>query len=105
MYRVLFLILGVLFLACDVALAKFFAPTNCFVWPPLALLALGGFSLALLKPKWVLSFLLFTAPWMIAIPLLAGNGNAHPMHIFVILAVLAGFCWREVVENDGNVFF
>ena len=105
MYRVLFLILGALFLGCDLALAKFFAPLNRFVWPPLALLTLAGFFLALLKPKWVLSFLLFLAPWLVAVPLLASNGNTHPMHIFVLLAVLAGFCWREVVEKDGNVFF
>ena len=104
-YKVLFLILGLLFLGWDIGLAKFFAPMNHFVWPPLALMVLSGFFLALFKPKWVLNFLLFIAPWLVAIPLLASNGNTHPMHIFVLLAVLAGFCWREVFEDRENVFF
>ena len=98
--KVCFALLGLLFMGWDAALYSRFAPGNILVWPFLVALVLIGFLLALLRPKWAFGFLLFTSPWLMAIPLLATVGSTHPMHVFVLLAVLSGLCFRELFSRE-----
>ena len=99
--KVSLFLLGSLFLGWDAALYSRFAPGNVFVWPPLVSLAFLGFVFALWRPKWAFSLLLFTAPFLVAIPLLATGGSTHPMHVFVLLAVLSGLCWHELFSKEA----
>lgn len=99
--KVGFALLGSLFLGWDAVLYSHFVPGNNLLWPLLVLLVMTGFMLALLRPKWAFEFLLFTSPWLIAIPLLITGGSTHPMHIFVLLAVLSGLCWHELFEKGA----
>ncbi|MBR6462233.1 O-antigen ligase family protein [bacterium] len=100
MYKVAFALLGSLFLGWDAALYSRFAPGNNFIWPLLVLLIFTGFVLALLRPKLALEFLLFTSPWLMAIPLLITGGSTHPMHVFVMLAVLSGLAYHEIFVKE-----
>ena len=99
--KVCFSLLGSLFLGWDAALYSRFAPGNSLVWPPLVFLALTGFAFALWRPKWAFGFLLFTAPWLMAVPLIGTGGSVHPMHVFVLLSVLSGLAFHEVFVKDG----
>ncbi|MBR5945553.1 O-antigen ligase family protein, partial [bacterium] len=99
-YKVAFALLGSLFLGWDAALYSRFAPGNNFIWPLLVLLIFTGFVLALLRPKLALEFLLFTSPWLMAIPLLITGGSTHPMHVFVMLAVLSGLAYHEIFVKE-----
>ncbi|MBP5627638.1 O-antigen ligase family protein [bacterium] len=99
--KVFFALLGSLFLGWDAALYSRFAPGNNLVWPFLAAFTLFGFALSLLRPKWAFGFLLFTSPWLVSIPLLATGGSTHPMHVFVLLAVLSGLCFREIFVKES----
>jgi len=98
--KVFFALLGSLFLGWDAVLYSRFTPGNNFVWPLLVALVLSGFVLALIRPKWAFGFLLFTSPWLMAVPLLITGGSTHPMHVFILLSVLSGLCWHEIFTND-----
>ena len=100
-FKALMLLLGSLFLSWELALAYYFAPGNILVWPPLLFIALAVFALAIWRPKYAFSALLFVSPWLMAIPLLATGGKTHPMHIFVILSALTGLCWHEIFKKDS----
>ena len=100
-FKVFMFLLGSLFLAWEAALCHYFAPLNLWVWPPLLGISLSVFLLAVWRPKHAFSLMLFVTPWLIAVPLLATGGSTHPMHIFVMLAALAGLCWHELFEKDS----
>ena len=100
-FKVFMFLLGAVFLSWELALSYYFAPGNIMVWPPLLGLALLVFVLAVWRPKYAFTLLLFVSPWLMAIPLLATEGKTHPMHIFLMLAALSGLCWHELFEKDS----